>query len=159
MTTTITAEPQTNEIVLSREFDAPCDLVYRVVNDPQLVNSWWGPRKYTTEVVEMEARAGGSWRYIQRDGEGNEYAFRGVYHHCLPSTSICRTFEFEGAPGHVALETLTLEDLGDGRCRLTTSGVYQSLMDRDMVLQSGMESGARETYERLAALLEERKGR
>ena len=102
-------------------------------------------------VDKLDARPGGQWRFVHRDAEGNEYAFHGVIHAASPE-QIVQTFEFEGVPGHVALDTATLEDLG-GRTKVTATSVFQSLADRDGMVASGMEGGARETYDRLAELL------
>lgn len=154
--TTVTAEPGKQELTITREFDAPRELVFRVITDPELLPQWWGPRYLSTLVDKMEVRSGGQWRYIQRDEQGNEYGFHGVYHEVLAPERIIDTFEFEGLPetGHVAMETMKLEALPGGRTRLTTQSVYQSIIDRDAVLQSGMESGLIDTYNRLDDLLE-----
>jgi uncharacterized protein YndB with AHSA1/START domain len=153
--TTITAEPGKQEILVAREFDAPRELVFRACTDPQLIPQWWGPRNLSTEVDKMDLRAGGQWRYINRDAQGNAYAFHGVYHEVLAPQRIIDTFEFEGLPekGHVTLETMKLEELPGGRTRLTIQSVFQSVADRDGILQSGMEAGVYETYDRLAELL------
>ena len=153
--TKILAEPGKQEIVITREFDAPRGLVFKAVTDPKLVPQWWGPRYLTTEVDRMDVRPGGQWRFINRNAEGNEFGFHGVYHEILAPERIIDTFEFEGLPetGHVALETMKLEELPGGRTRLTTQSVYQSVADRDGVLESGMEGGLNETYDRLEELL------
>jgi uncharacterized protein YndB with AHSA1/START domain len=154
-TTTLIAEPGKQEILITREFDAPRDLVFKACTDPKLIPQWWGPRYLSTEVDKMDVRPGGQWRFINRDAEGNEYAFHGVYHEVLAPERIIDTFEFEGLPetGHVALETMKLEELPGGRTRLTTQSVFQSVADRDGTLQGGMEEGVNDTYDRLAELL------
>jgi uncharacterized protein YndB with AHSA1/START domain len=156
--TTITPEPGKQEIVITREFDAPRELVFKAFTDPQLIPQWWGPRNLSTEVDKMDVRPGGEWRWINRDAEGNAYAFHGVYHEVLAPERIIDTLEFEGLPetGHVSLETLTLEELPGGRTRLTSHSVFQSAADRDGMLQSGMEAGVEDTYDRLAELLKKR---
>src|ERR1700726_2543810 len=153
--TNILAEPGKQEIVITREFDAPRELVFKAVMDPELVSQWWGPRYLSTEVDTMDVRPGGQWRFINRDAEGKEYAFHGVYHQVLAPERVIDTFEFEGLPetGHVTLETMKLEELPGGRTRLITQSVFQSLADRDAVLQSGMEEGVNDTYDRLSELL------
>ncbi len=153
--TTITAEPGKQEMTITREFDAPRELVFKAVTDPKLIPQWWGPRYLTTEVDTMDVRPGGQWRYINRDAEGHAYAFHGVYHEILAPERIIDTFEFEGLPetGHVTLETMKLEELPGGRTRLTAQSVYQSVADRDGMLQSGAESGVKDTYDRLEELL------
>jgi uncharacterized protein YndB with AHSA1/START domain len=140
------------EIEMSRIFDAPRELVFKACTDPSLIPLWWGPRRMTTIVDQMDVRPGGTWRFLQHDAEGNEYGFRGEYREITPPERMVQTFEFEGMPGHVAVETMTLEDLG-GRTRMTVRSRYDSVEDLDGVLQSGMEEGARETWDRLAELL------
>jgi uncharacterized protein YndB with AHSA1/START domain len=155
--TTITAEPGKQEIVITREFDAPRELVFKVVTDPELLPQWWGPRYLSTIVDKMDVRQSGQWRFINRDAQGNEYAFHGVYHEVLAPERIIDTFEFEGLPetGHVTLETLRLVELPGGRTRLITQSVFQSVIDRDAALQSSMESGINDTYDRLSEILEQ----
>jgi len=153
--TKITAEQGKQEICITREFEAPRDLVFKACTDPTLIPQWWGPRYLSTQVDTMDVRPGGQWRFINRDAEGREFAFHGVYHEVLAPERIIDTFEFEGLPekGHVTLETMKLEELPGGRTRLTTQSVFQSVADRDGTLQSGMEEGVNETYDRLAELL------
>ena len=154
--TTIIAEPGKQEMLITREFDAPRELVFQAFIDPELYVQWLGPRRLTTMLDTFEPRSGGRWRYLQKDQSGNEFGFHGVYHEVRAPERIIDTFEFEGLPeaGHVALETLTLEALPGGRTRLTTQSVFQSVADRDGALQSGMEEGLSDSYERLTALLE-----
>ena len=139
------------EIVITRELDAPRELVFKAITDPTLISKWWGPRRYTTVVDKMDVRPGGAWRFVHRGADG-EFAFRGVYREIVPPEKIVQTFEFEGMPGHVSVETMRLEDLG-GRTRLTVTSVFSSNEDRDGMLQSGMETGAAESYDRLETYL------
>ncbi len=150
----VVAEPGRQDVVITRVFDAPRDLVYAAYTDPAHVADWWGPEQYTTVVEEMDVRPGGRWRYVQRGPDGAEFGFHGVYHLVSPPEQLVYTFEFEGVPGHVVMETIRFEDLGDGRTRLVDVGVFQSVEDRDAMVASGMESGADESMNRLAALLE-----
>ncbi|MBV8821234.1 MAG: SRPBCC family protein [Ktedonobacteraceae bacterium] len=154
-TTHILAEPGTHEILITREFDAPRELVFKACTDPKLIPQWWGPRYLSTHVEKMDVRPGGQWRFLQRDAQGKEYAFHGVYHDVLAPERIIDTFEFEGLPetGHVALETMKLEQLPGGRTKFTVQSVFQSVADRDGALQSGMQEGVNETYDRLAELV------
>ena len=153
--TTITAEPGKQEMLITREFDAPRELVFQAFIDPELYVQWLGPKRHTMILETFEPRSGGRWRYIEKDQSGNEFAFHGVYHEVLAPQRIIDTFEFEGLPekGHVCLETLTLEALPDGRTKLTAQSVFQSVSDRDSALQSEMEEGVNDSYERLAELL------
>jgi uncharacterized protein YndB with AHSA1/START domain len=135
-----------------REFDAPLELVRRAWTDPDLVKQWLGPRKYEMVIERWEPRAGGTYRYIHRDEAGNEFGFHGVFHSSDPDNMV-QTFEFEGVPGHVSLDKLALEDIGGGRTRAQIHSVYQSLEDRDGIVQAGMGDGVNEGFERLDELL------
>ncbi len=139
---------------MTREFDAPRSLVFEVMMDPKHIPHWWGPKQYTTSVDKMEVKAGGLWRFVQRDEEGNEFAFHGVYHSITPE-QVVDTFEFEGMAGHVILETITLEAYEGGKTKMIVSSVFQSVADRDGMLSAGMEEGSSESYDRLEALLAE----
>src|SRR5881227_3983336 len=153
--TTIIAEPGKQEMLITREFDAPRELVFQAFTDPELYVQWLGPRRLTMMLDTFEPRSGGRWRYIHKDQSGNEFGFHGVYHEVLAPERIIDTFEFEGLleAGHVTLETMKLEELPGGRTKLIVQSVFQSVADRDGMLQSGMEEGLNETYDRLAELL------
>jgi uncharacterized protein YndB with AHSA1/START domain len=153
--TKITAEPDKQELFIIREFDAPRELVFKAFTDPELYAQWIGPRGLKTTIEIFEPKNGGSWRYIQKDQEGNEFAFHGVNHEVLPPERIIDTFEFEGLPetGHVILETAKFKALPGNRTKLTSQSVFQSVEDRDGMMQSGMEEGVNESYERLDELL------
>ncbi len=151
--TEFTAEPGRQDVIMSRVFDAPRDVVFKAVTDPEMVPQWWGPSALTTTVEKMDARPGGMWRYVQRDEEGHEDAFNGVYHMVSPE-QLVYTFEWEGMPGHVMLETVRLEEM-DGKTKMTVSDVFQTLEERDGALQGDMmEAGATESMDRFAALVE-----
>ena len=153
--TTITAEPGRQELFITREFDAPRQLVYKAHVDPELYIKWLGPRGYEMVLETFEPRSGGRYRYIHKDTDGNEFGFHGVFHEMSEDLMI-QTFEFEGLPerGHVILDTMRLEELPGGRTRVTIQSVYQSVEDRDGMIESGMEQGVNEGYERLDELLE-----
>lgn len=150
-TSTLTL-PSDRELVMERVFNDPRELVFKAYTDPDLIPKWWGPRKYTTTVDKMDVKVGGVWRFVQRDTAGNEYAFHGEYREIAPPKRLAYTFEFEGMPGHVLLETVTLEE-HDGQTKVTVTSLFPSVEDRDGMLQSGMEQGANESQERLAELL------
>jgi len=154
--TKIVAEPGKQEIFITREFDAPRELVFKAFIDPELYKEWIGPRELTTDLETFESENGGSWRYIQKDPEGNEFAFHGVNHEVLAPERIIGTFEFEGLPekGHVILQTARFQVLPGDRTRLLSQSVFQSVEDRDGMLQSGMEGGVNDSYNRLDELLE-----
>ncbi|MCU1425209.1 MAG: activator of ATPase 1 family protein [Microbacteriaceae bacterium] len=150
--TTITAQPGTPFIDMVREFDATPQVVYRASTDPELIPKWMGPRGLDTRIDAYDLRPGGNYRYVQTDADGNEFAFRGIFHTVEPGLRTIQTFEFEGMPGFVTLEYGTYEDLG-GRTRFTGHSVYPSVEARDGALQMDMESGMRESMERLEELL------
>jgi uncharacterized protein YndB with AHSA1/START domain len=144
----VVADPGTQEIVITRTFDAPRELVFKAFTDADAVRQWWGLANSETVVAQLEARPGGRWRFVERDSQGNEDGFHGVFHDLQAPERIVYTFEYEGMPGHVLLETITFEER-DGRTHMTDSSVFQSVADRDGMLQSGMESGAAESMDRL----------
>ena len=146
--------PSDREIALSREFDAPRDLVFAAFSRPEHLRHWWGRRGSTLTVCDMDFRPGGTWRMVERDADGNEWGFHGEIREIAPPERVVQTFEFEGMPGHVAVDTLRLDDLGGGRTRLTVTSAFDSVEDRDGMLQSGMEEGAGESYDQLAEYLE-----
>lgn len=150
--TVITADPDVPLVRITREFDAPPEKVFRAHTDPVLVAQWLGPRRLEMRVDYYDCRTGGSYRYLMI-GDGNEFGFHGCFHEVRPSELIVQTFTFEGAPDGVALERLVLEDLGDGRTRLTVTSLVDTFEGRDAFLASGMEEGVREGYERLDELL------
>ena len=141
------------EVVLTRIFDAPRELVFRAHTDPDLIPQWWGLRSNTTTVEHMDVRPGGAWRFVQRDAQGNEFAFHGEYREVLPPERLVNTFEFEGLPGHIILDTSVFEELPDGRTQLTATSLFATIVERDGMLDSGMESGSNEAWDRLAELL------
>lgn len=149
---TVVVEPGKQEIFMTRMFDAPRELVFKAYTDPTLIARWWGLRQNTTLIDEMEARPGGKWRFVERDPDGQEFAFHGVYHDVVAAERIVQTFEFEGMPGHVVMETSTFEDVG-GQTKVIAQSIFQSVADRDGMVASGMEYGAEEGYQRLDELL------
>lgn len=142
------------EIQITREFDAPRELVFKAMTDPALLARWWGPRRYRTVVDMMDARPGGKWRMRNIAADGGEHAFRGEFREVVPPERVVWTFEYEPLPGHVSVETMTLVER-DGRTTLIVRNVFASQEDRDGMVDSGMESGARESYERLDEVLAE----
>lgn len=149
----IIVAPGSLEIVTKMTFNAPRELIFKAHIDPDLIPQWYGPRYLTTVIDVLDARAGGSWRFLNHDPEGNVYAFHGVYHDVVAPDRIVQTFEYEGMPGHVVMETSIFEDLGGGKTRVVTQSVFQSIEDRDGMAASGMEVGINEGYERMNELL------
>jgi uncharacterized protein YndB with AHSA1/START domain len=153
--TIVTAEPGKQDVFITREFDAPRELVFKAFTDPDLFVQWLGPRGYEMRLETFEPVSGGNYRYIHINGSGEEFAFHGVFH-AMTEALMIQTFEFEGLPesGHVSLDTMRLESLPGDRTRITVQSVFQSVADRDGMVQAGMERGVREGYERLDELLE-----
>ncbi|WP_037359634.1 SRPBCC domain-containing protein [Amycolatopsis orientalis] len=149
--TTITAQPGSPFIEVVREFDATPARLFRAYTDPDLVTRWLGPRDIEMRILEFAAHSGGAYRYVHVDPDGGEHVFRGVFHAVDTAERIVQTFEYEGAPGQVSLETLVFEDLG-GRTRLRTRSVFPSVEARDAMVASGMERGIRDSMDRLDEL-------
>jgi uncharacterized protein YndB with AHSA1/START domain len=150
--TTVTAEPGKQELFITREFDAPRELVHRAHVDPQLYVQWLGPHGYEMTLEAFEPVSGGKYRYVHKDRDGNEYRFHGSFHEISVERMI-QTFEFEGYPGHVSLDCMTLEELPGGRTKAAIHSIFESVADRDGMVESGMEKGVREGYERLDEVL------
>jgi uncharacterized protein YndB with AHSA1/START domain len=150
--TEISVDPTVPMIHITREFDAPPELVFRAHTDPELLVQWLGPRNTTMRVDSFDCRTGGSYRYVH-EADGQEYGFHGCFHEVRPNEVLVQTFTFEGFPDEVALEKLVLEDLGNGRTRLVATSLVDSFESRDAFIASGMEGGAREGYEKLDELL------
>jgi uncharacterized protein YndB with AHSA1/START domain len=150
--TQLIAEPGIPQVKMIREFDAPRELLFRAYTEPELLKQWMGPRRLAMDVEQLDVRHGGAWRFAHRDDEG-EYWFRGVFHG-TPSVEggIVQTWEYEGAPGHVHLEVAKFEAI-DGGTRLVLNAVYPSVESRDADFAAGMESGARESLDRLDELV------
>ena len=150
--TEIVADPDVPLVRITREFNASPDKVFAAHTDPELIVRWLGPRDLEMRLDHYDCRTGGSYRYVHIRGD-EQYWFHGSFHEVRPSEVIVQTFTFEGFPDSVALERLTLTDLGDGRTRLTATSLVDSFEARDAFLASGMETGVREGYERLDEIL------
>jgi uncharacterized protein YndB with AHSA1/START domain len=149
-----TAYTEGPELVMERIFDAPRDLVWTVLNDASRVPNWWGPRNTSMTVEEMDVRVGGRWRWIAHASDGNDAPFKGEYLEVVPPERVVRTEIFDvepfNAPGMAAVETMTLEDLGDGRTKLVSRSRFPSEEVLAGALATGMIGGALEAYDRLA---------
>jgi uncharacterized protein YndB with AHSA1/START domain len=152
-TATTLTTPTDREIGMTRVFNAPRELVYQAHTDPNHITQWWGPRRMTTTVDTLDVRPGGAWRFVQRDQDGNEYGFRGEFREVVPPERLVFTFEYEGMPGHILQQTITFEE-HDGKTTVSSTALFDSVADRDGMLESGMESGATESWDRLAELFE-----
>jgi uncharacterized protein YndB with AHSA1/START domain len=145
--------PSEREVRLSRDFDAPRDLVFEAFSKPEHLRHWWGQAASSMVVDRMDFRPGGAWRFVEHAADGQDYGFRGEYRDIVRPERIVWTFEWEGLPGHVSVETMLFEDLDGRRTRLVATTVFDSTEDRDGMVQSGMEQGAAESYNRLDAYL------
>jgi len=150
--TEIISDPDVPLVRITREFDAPPEKVFRAHTDPALLVQWLGPRDTQMRVDHFSCRTGGSYRYLMGRGD-EEYGFYGSFHQVRSPDLIVQTFTFEGWPDGVALERLVLEDIGNGRTRLTATSLVDSFESRDAFVASGMEGGVREGYEKLDELL------
>ena len=151
-TLTVTT-PTDREIVMTRVLDAPRDLVFEAHSSCEHMAHWWGPRKYEIASCDLDFRPGGAWRILHRGPDGGDFAFHGEFREIVRPELITWTFEWEGMPGHVSVQTLTLEE-HDGVTTLTATVVFDSIEDRDGMLESGMEGGAAESMDRLEEYLE-----
>ncbi|HEU4948025.1 MAG TPA: SRPBCC family protein [Kribbella sp.] len=150
--TQIIAEPGVPQIIATRAFKAPRELLFRAYTDPALLAQWLGPRRLTLTVDELDARHGGRWRYTHYDPEGRAFAFHGLYHGTPGPDRIVQTYEFEARPGHVYLNTITFQGQGN-QTLLRQNTVFQSVEDRDSYVDAGMEEGLTESMDNLDALV------
>jgi len=152
----IAAEPGKLDMIITREFDAPRELVFKAHTDPKHLERWLGPRELTLKIEKLEPKNGGAYRYIHTDKKGTQFSFHGVFHEVRSPERLIKTFEYEGnsKTGHVSLETTNFESLPGDQTRVTTQAVFQSVADRDGMMQAEMERGLSESYERLDELLE-----
>ncbi|MFE5670985.1 SRPBCC family protein [Agromyces sp. NPDC056523] len=150
---TITAPEGLPFVDIEREFDAPVAAVFAAHREPDLVRQWLGPNGYEMTIERWDFRPQGGYRYVHRDPEGNEYGFNGTFHTVRENEFAVQTFEFEGAPDIVSVESMTFEDLGGGRTRLRGHSVYPTVEARDAMVEHGMATGVTEGYARLDDLL------
>jgi uncharacterized protein YndB with AHSA1/START domain len=148
----ITAPAGKQVVMVTRVLNASPERVFMLVTDPSKVPEWWGPRRFSTTVEKMTVMHGGNYRFLQRDAEGKEYAFHGIYHDVVTPQRLVYTMEYEGASGHVTLNIDTFENL-DGKTIMESKTIFESVEDRDQMIQWGMEEGVTETTFRLNELL------
>lgn len=145
--------PTEREIRVERTFNATRDRVWQALTDPELIAQWWSPSPGRLEVERMEVRRGGRWRFVTHGPKGSD-GFEGRYREVTPPERLVYTFEWDGMPGHVAVETMILEDLGDGRTRVIAIQQFHTTDERDGMLQSGMQEGIDHQYAALDRVLE-----
>ena len=143
--------PADTVIVLTRVFDAPRHLVWKCITTPELMMQWYGPRGHQMVVSEIDLRVGGAWRSVSRTPDGRDVGFRGVYKEVTPPSRLVSTESFDGYPGD-SLVTITLDEDG-GKTTFNLLARYPSKEVRDLVIASGMEHGAAESYDRLNELV------
>ena len=153
--TNITAEPGMKEIIVIKEFDTDRELVFKAFTDPYLYAQWIGPKGLTLKIEKFEPRDGGSYRFIQKDKNGKVFAFHGVYHEVLFPVRIIRTMEYErlSSRGHAELDTAKFELLPGNRTRLTIQTIFQTIEDRDRIINSDFDKDVNEKFNRLEELL------
>lgn len=143
--------PSDREIRIERIFNAPRERVWRAFTDPALVAQWWG-RGNKLVIERMELERGGHWRYVEH-GPNGVNGFEGRYREVTPPERIVQTFEWDGLPGYVVIETAILEDLGDGRTRVVNTSLFHTTEERDGMVNAGMEQGMNQSYAALDELL------
>lgn len=152
---TFTLDREEKKVTMERIFNAPPERLWKAMTDPALIPSWWGPERHLTRVDKMDVRVGGTWRFVSHDSEGNEHAFNGVFKEIDPPRRLVQTFNYEPmGPGRENIETAVLQAVEGGKTKLTMTSISKSIEDFDGYVGSGMETGARETWERLANLSE-----
>lgn len=149
----LVVERENLAFTMSRIFDAPREMVWKAFTDPKLVPQWWGLRTSTTIVDKLDLREGGVWRFVQMDPDGNEHAFNGVFKEVSAPERLAYTFEYEPLAGRISTDTIILEELPDGKTKITSRTTFDALEDLEGMLQSGMEDGAVESWDRLEEFL------
>ena len=143
--------PKDREIRIERIFNASRDRVWKAMTDPELVAEWWG-RGNKLVIEKLEVKRGGHWRFVEHSAEG-VHGFEGRFREVTPPERVVQTFEWDGMPGYVIVNTMTLQDLGDGRTKMVTTSLFHTTEERDGFLQSGMEGGMNQSYEALDRVL------
>jgi uncharacterized protein YndB with AHSA1/START domain len=143
--------PSDREVHIERVFDAPREFVWRAFTEPELVAQWWG-RGNKLVIERMDVERGGHWRFLEHSSDG-AHGFEGRYREVTPPDRLVWTFEWDGMPGYVAVDTTTFEDLGDGRTKVTTTSLFHTAEERDGMLSSGMQTGLDQSYAALDRVL------
>jgi uncharacterized protein YndB with AHSA1/START domain len=144
-------KPSDRELGIERIFDAPRDRVWRAMTDPKLLAQWWG-RGNTLVIEKLDLERGGHWRFVEHSDHG-VHGFEGRYREVTPPERMVMTFEWDGMPGYVVIQTLNLVDLGDGRTKMLATSQFFTTEERDGMLNSGMEGGMNESYAALDRIL------
>ncbi len=153
--THVLSTPGPREILTERVFAAPAERVWAAWTDPALIVRWWGLRDSDTRVEELDLRPGGRWRFVERNQDGSEAAFRGVYREVTPPARLVYTFEYEGWPGKVLVDTVDFQEV-EGGTKVLVHSLFHTTEERDGMIAAGMEKGLVQGYEALDELFAER---
>ena len=151
-TRAVLSTPGDREFRLERIFNAKRERVWKAMTEPELLAQWWG-RGNRVVIERFEFERGGHWRFVEHSDHG-EHGFEGRYREIVPIERIVSSFEWDGMPAHVAIQTMTLEQLADGRTKLISTALFHTAAERDGMMQSGMEGGANQSYEALDRVLQ-----
>jgi len=146
--TNINAEDGKQELVITREFDLPLELLFKAYEEPEIVEQWMG-----TKVLKLESKKHGSYQFETTDPKGNKHGFHGVIHEFIPNKKITRTFEMENTPMGVQLEIYAFEQLTDDTSKLTMHVIYESVAQRDQVLKLPFAQGINMAHNRIQDIL------
>ena len=146
--TKVIAEDGKQDLVITREFDLPLELLFRAYVEPEIVEQWMG-----TKVLKLENKKHGGYQFETTDPKGNKHLFNGTIHAFVPDQKITRTFEMENTPFGVQLEVLEFEPLTDGTCRLNMHVIYESAAQRDQVLKLPFTQGINMAHNRMQEIL------
>ena len=143
--------PTDREFRIERTFNAPRAEVWQALTEPELLRQWWG-RGNRLVIERLEVERGGHWRFIEH-ANGREEGFEGRFREVKAPERLVQTFDWDGTPGHVAVTTFVLEDLGDGRTKLITTSLFYTTVERDGMMSAGMERGVNQSYAALDRVL------
>src|SRR3984893_88388 len=146
--TKINAEDGKQELVITREFDLPLELLFKAYVEPDIVEQWMG-----TKVLKLESKKHGCYQFETTDAKGNKYGFNGVMHEFSPNRKITRTFEMENTPFGVQLEFYVFEQLTDDTSKLNVHVIYESVTNRDQVLQLPFAKGINIAHNRIQDIM------
>lgn len=150
--TKINAEDGKQEILITREFDLPLELLFKAYEEPEIVEHWMG-----TKVLKLENKKHGGYQFETTDPKGNKHRFNGTIHEFIPNKKITRTFEMENTPFEVQLEFLEFESLTEDTSKLTMHVIYKSVAVRDQILQLPFAQGINMAHNRLQNILSQLK--
>jgi uncharacterized protein YndB with AHSA1/START domain len=145
--------PSEKELLITSIINAPRELTFSTMTNPKYITKWWGPKKVTTTIDQMEFKPKGMWRFIETDHSGNIYAFNGIYDEIIENEKIMYTYEFENMLGHILVETITLED-NKNKTKINDKVHFHNVLDRNYLLKYGFDKWTLESMEKLTNLVE-----